>query len=1172
MTQPTPPPPPPPVPTADAVASVLQRLTTPDTVQLRRAERDLNTLLASPASLTPLSQVLSSHPSPPLRHLSSVVLRRTLPHHWPALDAPARAAVKAALLPRLSAEADAAPRRGVIALLAAICRVEDALWPDLTAAAMALASAPAAPLRAAAFAVFHALCDAIPLKLAPHLHPVVPLLSAGLCDADMTVRLAALHAYDAAVGPASVQEGPVFDALAVLVPSVVAVAASHQDTRSDDFARAACAVFDVLTLVMEIPAAPNAKAYFQDAVRFALRVLHASDAAATARSAANEFIIGAVQSKPKTLRKAGLALQAVQTACQIVYDNAAFVGAPHMFGHDDDDPDEEEVAAILLALRLLDTLARRPELSRLVFAEVMSFVSRIFDTSANTHPPERDAALAAAYRIIGAVCQGCSVEVTAHAQEVVKRLVDGALDATATFPTRARAIEALGLACEALDTDEMPDDVTAEVANAALSAILHGMRDAELFVRKHACMSLEAVITLFEDDTAALRGRVAEVIQALGGLGADAAEAAVMAVGVLAEHATEAFSSSAMYKDVIEGIVRLMQQSAEKDQGARVAALEAAGALVTACKDQAVIERLASEAIACLDVEDPACKHATFSFFARMADSVGGSVVAVFGVQILTTAIHSMQREDVFFVPEDDEDEGRALGNGFGAQEEPEETGRGTYKVRTAYLYEKTVAAAVVGALASATATDTYIERISSSKAAGEEIRDLFSQSIKHVVELTSYFHEDVRAAAHRAYSRMAGANAVLQGRYPSLSFAGGEFAHQAFSSLVHGMREDDDVWVVTNVLGATSAFLALASPELLHQHKLELLEAIEMLIEGEAICQLTAEDDSADGDGVDEDVDGDEVGALIEAVGEVIEAIAHSLRGYFAQDFPKLVNKMLEKLYSKAGSPRNRGTVLGSVTAVLLFLNWDRCTAFPPPAKGSADFELAQAVTDDTAARLLPVALTAIRSTDSKTLQRNAVFLTGVIFSKARASRSDVWSLLPDALRLFQEILASRKGVDGALVDNAAGAVARIMIARGAPAGAMGNRSAMLQAVLSTVPLKDDPSENTTVARTLVAVAQSHFEDLVQEALLQSVVSSLVSAALIYREAEIVKARGIRHDVSDTDPNDRMTSLSKEEMWSVVSVLNRIRETKGDAVFSKLGLSSEDEVALRDILQVQSR
>lgn len=97
-----------------------------------------------------------------------------------------------------------------------------------------------------------------------------------------------------------------------------------------------------------------------------------------------------------------------------------------------------------------------------------------------------------------------------------------------------------------------------------------------------------------------------------------------MVLGVLAEPANESFESSRMNKNAIEGIFRLMGQTGEKDMLARLPALEAAGSLVSACKDQSVIEKIAKEVIGGLDVDHPTCKHATNSFIARIKGAVEG--------------------------------------------------------------------------------------------------------------------------------------------------------------------------------------------------------------------------------------------------------------------------------------------------------------------------------------------------------------------------------------------------------------------------------------------------------------------------------------------------------------------------------------------------------------------
>lgn len=1041
-----------------------------------------------------------------------------------------------------------------------------------------LASSQAPELRVASFLIIDAFVDSVHDLLVEHIPALADILSKGLEDPVQKVRETALFAFVACSGPASLIKGENFPLLEVHIPKLVAVATAHPDTRSDEFGRITCAVFEVLTLVMEIPSVPSStntplvNKYFEPAMDFAERMFVSRDVAAKAQAAATEYLVGAIMIRPKHLRKTGMALKLVQSACKVVFDNAAFAGNPTLFGHDDDDDDEDEVNAIHLSLRLLDAMARRPELNKLVFTEVMAVASRTFEASKSIDTASRDAALAAAYRIIGAICRGCTYEVTIHAKEVVTRLTAGVQDPNAGFPTRARAVEALGLACEALDTHEMPDEVLAELADASLTAILHGMRDPELFVNRHACMSLEASVALFNDDTTkTLRSRVSEIIRTLSALSPEISVEAITAVGVLAEHAVTALLSSEMFKDVVEGIVRLISQTGQADAHARVAALEAAGALVSRCSDQSVIERLSAQAILCLDSDDPTCKQAAYSFFARMADAVGGSVVAVFGVKVLTCAIQSIEAPDTFDPTEEDGNEAPE-GDGLSEANFDETRIASAFHARTALLEEKSLAISCLGALASATMTDSFAERMASSLDTAAAIRELFFRGYKHVDDLTFAFHEEIRAAAFRTHCRMIGANVSLLAKHPALAFGGAELITDGFSRLTFGIKEDSDVWVAATILNSLATFIELVPADLLAEHKSAVLDVIRSVLNSETTCQGSNEYDSDD-EHFAEDMENEteDMGALIEATGEVIEAMAHSLRGFFAEDFPGLLSDMLEVFFNTSKSSRNKGMVFGVVSGVLLFMNFERCTHFTPPIPGSREYELALKTSDKVAAKLLPMALQAIQSKEGKILQRNAVFLAGVIFSKARPSNAQVWAHLPNALRLFQEILVTDSASDGALVDNAAGAVARILGSSGASSKASGDPKVMLQAVLNAVPLHDDPTENTTIARTLVFIAQSDFDILINIGLVGKVVSCLVTAALVHWEARKRTEQRIRPDVDEGDPNDRMSAPDEQEFKALAAVLLRIREKLGDDPFSKLNLTAEDATSLAAVFQAHS-
>lgn len=866
------------------------------------------------------------------------------------------------------------------------------------------------------------------------------------------------------------------------------------------------------------------------------------------------------------MRGDGIALAAVQAACTAIFHEAERAAAPPDLS--DDDIDDGDHDPIHLSLRLLYAMAKRPELSRLVFTTVMSIVNTALSdpasVTANTQSAVRP--FAAAYRIMGAISEGCAADLTLNVRDVFPILVAGAHDDTHGSSTRARALEALGYVCEALDTEELPDNVIVDVANSALTTVLTALQQKESFICKQACVALEPVLTMFMQDSDALRMRVGDILRALGAVGSDIAEDAVMAIGVLVEHAPEAFNESEMYDDVIQWILRVMANTAEDKFLVRAAATSAASALLANCTDQSVVEQLARHAIVGLESDEAPLKQSTFAFFARMADVVGGSVVAIFGPSVLKAAVAAMERETVG-VGDGEEIDPTLFDTGDG---DADDMDGNTFEVHSAYLDEKMVAVASVGAFASACASEEYVKMMSSSPESVAEVRQLFAESVTLVDELTRYFQEDVRASAYQSLCRIAVANDYLKKQHPALAFKSEDLVRAAFPALTYCMEDDEEIEVVTSGLSSCASFFKYISAETLNEHKGGIVSTLEDLLSQRTLCQMSSEPlagrDSATRDEEDEEEDGDAAGDLMESVGDVIVAMACSLRGYFAADFANLLQFMMQGMCSRSSSVRNKGTALGTIAAVLLYLNWDGCSTVSAPDSGSAEYEQAFAVCDETGARMLSIASDAVLSSESKTLRQNAMFLLGVIFAKTRASKKEVWNLLPQTLSGLDKIIAAGHGGHGALIDNAAGALARIMIARGLPAGGLANRNGMMRAVLSCIPVENDPTENTTIAKAVLRLAREDFEVLVGADVVSKVLSCLVSTVLAYREWSRKRGKVAWSFTVDVDPCDEICSFEDEDVSEVVRVVKEITQRVGESELTKLNLSVVDERAFREV------
>ena len=198
-------------------------------------------------------------------------------------------------------------------------------------------------------------------------------------------------------------------------------------------------------------------------------------------------------------------------------------------------------------------------------------------------------------------------------------------------------------------------------------------------------------------------------------------------------------------------------------------------------------------------------------------------------------------------------------------------------------------------------------------------------------------------------------------------------------------------------------------------------------------------------------------MGRLMESIANVIEALVRLLRGHFAKYFPCLVHHILNTLDRPNQSPQIYGMMLGTITTVLLFMCWNRCP-FPPPCVEDASHGLALSASDNLAAAAIPFALEHIFSAISPTIERNSVFLLGVIFERSTSSNTDVWEEVPIALEALHQIIVDGESRNCALAKRAVGAISRVYTGSVVLSIAPKYRVWMLKVVLDSLPIYLDP------------------------------------------------------------------------------------------------------------------
>lgn len=1140
------------------VRSILQALTVPDTNIVAQATNALRSHLKNSDTSAHLLQLLRDSDST-IRQLTAILLRKTLPERLKAASIEDVKKVRIVVLTALSNEQHPPARSALIALAATVASAskvgtQDGLpWPEIVTAALSNANDASLQLLAA-------LADTCSPAILSEIDQLLVVLRAAL--ESKTPR--GVRAYAASMHSAATISGDVFPQLVSLLPLLAdAVKAFGAiEPGSDKFALLTSDAFECCQLGAEV-GGDAMRSYFPASVSFACDIFRHRDAANEARSAAAEYLMFAIYSKPKTMRKLHSMPEILSKVCEVASEYRIL---------DDDEEEEQEEQPSDVACRVLETLAARPEFMTMVFEASIHCATCLLDCAQKESVSniDRDSHSAAAFRVMAWIAEGCASLISDHAVDILGRMAQAAMNKQLGPRARANALYAISRVCEFLDTEEMTSSAVSSVGGFALNAIVSALRDPVKQVRESACTALEPVLTLCMLDADTLQPRFSEIIDALGSLGPNAAVEAVVAIGILAENAPDEFFSLKCLPDLVHATMVQMARTDEDGKNARVCGTDTAGSLVSVCKDKAIVEKLAAVAITGLDVDEPSIARATYQFFARMADAVGAQAVISYGPRVLEKALVSMEREDVEFRPEDEESNGAFQGlaaavtqDGTMGDADEEEMGKGVFHIRTAFLEEKMLAIAVCGAFASAASTTEYVAFVEQHPSIAREVQALLKRAAHNVDQTINYFHEEVRAASQKSSVRYAIANVNLSKICPALVFDTSDVVSSAVQRAAFILSEDSDTWAVANTLSTCVVMCDEIPAEILEPYIQIFVDALKVLIKGDAMCQLTEEDE---GDTAELEA-GEDISGVANGICDLLEALVRNQRGMFADQAHEIYKLMMSNMFNS--SSRNRGLIFGAIAGVLLFLSWDRCDAFNPPAPGTTLHEKALVVIDAIAAQVLPHALDALCASKGVTLQRNAVFLTGVVFLRVRSTNGPVWNQMQRAATLLVGVLKMERNEDNsALIDNAAGAVARMVTGPGwRGGGPLGNNTTVMQWLMKCIPMTGDPQENTTVARAVVAITQRDSEIVMSN--VQVVVSCLTSAILlaVAQRKEEQEKRRIVGERQERDENDHMARLTDTECNKVVSVLAEIRRRFGDTPFANLKLKQEDAAALSAVL-----
>eukprot|EP00741_Cyanophora_paradoxa_P021221 tig00000237_g20482.t1 len=1081
----------------DSVAQILRSLLVPDTSVVSAAEERIKKVVKQPECVGVLLHLIQACPEPQVRQLAAVMLRKKIATHYGRIPADLQASVKTVMLESIVKEPQSLVRRAVSNVVAALAKllVPPGQWNELLVFLHQCSQSPQKEHREAAMLLFSTLTETIGDTLRQHFETLKNVFATGLADAEASVRVAALKAVSALVQwIENEQEAGIFGQLIVPIVTVVRQCLAQGD---EDTAIKAFEIFDdcvELDVAVPVPLL----------VELMLEVARNAQLELNTREKALNFVCWVAQFKPKVLTKNKALVQAtLETLFRMAVEP------------EDDPSDADELTSYKVGCQTVDALAQCLP-PKHVFPAVWEFSSR---ACASPHPAERRAGQI----ILGVASEGCREVMRDKLNELLPVVYAGTTDGE--LHVREAACIALAQFAEFLQPEIFEH-------HANLMPVLLGLlQDAREVVQEKTCYALDALCENMEaDDILPYLGTLVEALMRLLHHGkGNVQEMAVSALASLASAAEDKFAP--YYAAVQQTMSALMRLASEDKITLRARATECAG-LVALSVGRAVCGGdvpglLAATLQNMQSVDSNELRELSYGLLQNVCRLLKEDFAAYLPT-VVPLAIASCESEDgIVSGPDegDDDDDDDAPGRGIDSDDEKDDRPR-SISVRTAWLDEKAAAASALGCFAECTGAlfAPYVER-----------------SVKTLVDLAKYFHEDVRGSVMGSLYWMA---VVVHETCPpahprppeeqtvrKMPFKGGdpaaagpslmptdrpkywaknrpetwglsEQAAQCVAAIqgpyLEALEEDDDRDVVRTACEALGDLVHHLGPAAVQQCMERLVSALVTLLKRKAPCQVYEEEEeegehahagasAPDADeraGADESNDAEEV--LTDAVCECVAGLAKGLGPAFAPFYAQLFPHIIK--YSRASrSAQERVMAIGNCAEVCNFLQY----ACEPYVQ-----------------RVAEAAVRGLRDEDEG-VQRNSAYCVGVLCEHGGAAAQ---ALVLPALQALHPLFS--KPEDKAVTDNAAAAVARMILAHPATVPL----PQVLPVLLAALPLKSDRDEEPVVYRALRALYDSKNPALepcferVLEVLGEGVASGQSSGPVRAQVADFVRAVVAQH------------------------------------------------------------
>lgn len=1004
---------------------LLRALLSADNDVRGRAEATLKAVAKDPQVVPALLNHARSDADPQVRQLAAVVLKRRVLAHWSKLPRDHQEQVKNILLDAIVKEPLGVVRRSVADVVSKVAKatVPMGQWNQLPEFLAQCTQSPEEAHRDVAFVIFASLTETIVSVMTQHFATLGGLFRAGLGDASLSVRLAALRAVLALICNMSGEPGEIKIAQE-LVPHVISTARNAIAAGEETNAGLAYEVLDEL-----IESQPKALAgHIPDVVGFCVEVASAPGLESVTRRRALDVIAFLARYKPKALLRAKLVAPLLRVLCPLC-------GEPkeeQLAGEDDaGEAAEEEMHVQTVAAQLVDLLAIKVP-AKHVLPEVLSFASPAI---ADADPKRRHAATAC----LGIVAEGCAEGLSKVAPEVTPLVVRALRDPSPDV--RGAAAFTLGQFAEFLN---YPEEAAAHAG--VLPELFAAMpTETDRKVQERMMYAMDSWLETLEDEV----GPYVEPLLRIVFMALDSPDARPQVREMLlsATASAAAAAGDAMHPHLsalLPRLERCLVATGDADLRPRARALEVLGMLVSARGGREAmaphVPAAMAAAAAGFELDYSELREYGHAMFAEVAEALGEDF-APYLASCVEKAIATLELDDGVVYDSDEEDAGRGGGAGDSDSEEDLDSdgedaggrrGASNYSVFSGVVEEKAAACRAVS---------SYAHHCPAA------FKGHIGAFLDKMGQMADYMHEIVRAQAHGALARMAqcaliAAPPPAQDAFPVVD--------AALNAAHRTLAEDDDRDAASAAMESAAEVIksvaAAAGGGIAHLERAGHVKGLSDLclavLEGRAACQ---EDDDDEDDfalgrgGGDDDEDDDEEAELgqiaLEGCAELLPALAAVAGGARVREFEPHFAALLRRA-SDTRPEGQRSVAYATLVEVIRALGPAAAPAIPAA---------------------LPGCLRELTRAESAGLRRNCAYCAGVM---AELGGNAVAPLRADLAAALAR-LASPAEPDRGVRDNAASAATRLLLADDAAVAkdpALG--PALLDAALDGLPLEEDFEE----------------------------------------------------------------------------------------------------------------